>query len=66
MCGLLFGPLNVERVRDEWRGRLRDVTRFRRLASYAYRRWEKTRDLRYAHHWWLVLQAIKRREYFAR
>ena len=68
MCGVFGGQtvVNVNYAKDQWRGRLSDRRRFIRLRRYAHRRWQTTRDMRYALRWVKFIQAIDQRESFAR
>jgi len=59
---MTFGPAREGWIKDTLRGRISDTSRFRRLRDYAYRRWEKTRDLRHANQWRAIMEAIDRRE----
>lgn len=54
--------IDMEYVRDVWRGRTSDRRRFERLQKFAYKRWEKTRDLHRSYQWLSLLAAIKRRD----
>lgn len=53
--------MNMDYVRDCHRGRHSDPGRFFRLDDYAYKRWQKTRDLRHAGQWLKIMEAVKRR-----
>ena len=55
-----YGP-NLEYERDLRRGRMSDAGRFYKLDEYAYRRWERSRDMRQANQWLKIMEAVKRR-----
>lgn len=60
MCRYQGAP-NLEYINDLRRGRMRDPSRFFRIADYAKARWQKSKDLKYALQWDKVEKAAKRR-----
>jgi hypothetical protein len=54
--------INLEAMRDLWRGRLYDAARWRRIERFAHRRWMAAHDMPAANKWRVVLASAKRRQ----
>jgi hypothetical protein len=62
MCGGSGVPLDVDRLRDQHRGRS-GTNRFSLIRCYAHKRWRKARNLRHALEWIEVARQAKQRDW---
>lgn len=63
MCGMFpNSQIKEGYINDMRRGRHSDTSRYWRLKQYAYRKWEKTKDMRHANQWRAIMEAVERRE----
>lgn len=59
---MVYGPIDMDYLSDMRRGRFSDHgDRFFRIYAFARKRWEASRDLRYASRWLKTMSIVKRR-----